>query len=189
MRALQIGLASVFAALTLVACAPPIETEEMDIFQASYSAELSRVEYLLSLGADPNFKSEEGFPCLVAALSRDRFEIAELLYDNGADIEATVPSGATIYVLFDQLLSQSVDYSAMAEEQSASPQIEEGSEEYDEAMRELEADLEDYEYVEPTVEEYYSLEHLESETWTPDSVTIQAVIDWLEEHGARRPPE
>lgn len=193
MRAMLSGTALVSAALIVTACAPPIEPEEMDIFQASYSGETSRVQTLLERGADPDFKSQEGYPSLVAALSRQNFESAELLYDYGADVNATVPSGATIYDLFDKLLSRSVDYSTLPEGQSigslASPPADELSEEEKaKALRDLEAALEDYEYVPPTADEYYSLKRLESVTWTPDSREIQPVLDWLTEHGACRRP-
>ena len=47
----------------------------------------------------------------------------------------------------------------------------------------------DYEYIKPTVEEYYSLTWFESKTRTPDSVKIQAIIDWLEDRidGCKNP--
>ena len=61
MRAMLSGTVLVCAALFVTACSPPIEPEEMDIFQASYSGETSRVQTLLERGADPDFKSQEGY--------------------------------------------------------------------------------------------------------------------------------
>lgn len=55
---------------------------------AIYWSPLVFVDELLSLGADPNYPDQTGFPALIAALSserQDQLELLELLLKSGAD--------------------------------------------------------------------------------------------------------
>jgi len=57
---------------------------------AIYHSPLPFMRSLLELGADPNYRDDNGFPSLLAALSTDReerYEIVELLLAFGANIQ------------------------------------------------------------------------------------------------------
>ncbi|MDH3417981.1 MAG: ankyrin repeat domain-containing protein [Gammaproteobacteria bacterium] len=58
---------------------------------AIYHSPLPFVRALLELGADPNYRDDSGFPCLLATLScqdrPDRHEMLDMLVAFGADIE------------------------------------------------------------------------------------------------------
>ena len=60
---------------------------------AIYWSPFSFIEELIKIGANPNYPSQGGFPCLLAVLSTDRgdkYELLKLLLDKGADIEPAV---------------------------------------------------------------------------------------------------
>lgn len=73
-------------------CLQPFELAVGDypLEYAIYWSPLPFIAELLELGADPNYPDQSGFPSLIAALSTDRTDQAEilaLLLDKGADLD------------------------------------------------------------------------------------------------------
>ena len=65
---------------------------------AVYWSSMAFIERLLSLGADPNYGDDVGFPALIAALSsgrRDALDIVKLLLDAGAELNRRGLNGWT----------------------------------------------------------------------------------------------
>lgn len=72
-------------------CRGPAAVGEIILEYAIYHSPVRFIRTLLELGADPNYGDHNGFPSLIAALTRadrtDMFEILELLLAYGADIQ------------------------------------------------------------------------------------------------------
>jgi uncharacterized protein len=71
-------------------CRGPRAVGEVILQYAIYHSPLPFVRGLLELGANPNYDTNDGFPSLLAALSNnraDRADIVELLLQFGADLQ------------------------------------------------------------------------------------------------------
>jgi ankyrin repeat protein len=71
-------------------CPGPQSVGKIVLEYAIYHGSLAFVRALLELGANPNYDTNDGFPSLLAALSNNRAEradIVELLLQFGADVQ------------------------------------------------------------------------------------------------------
>ena len=78
--------------------------------------DLAGVEAALAAGANPNEKDDRGNPVLVLATATDRYQMANLLLDKGADFYATDDFGLLPGALASQsrVLPDSVEGKALA---------------------------------------------------------------------------
>lgn len=79
-------------------CRGPRGMGEIILEYAIYHSPLPFVQELLQLGANPNYDNHAGFPSLIAALSTDRSDkaqIVELLLSHGANVGQVGHNGYT----------------------------------------------------------------------------------------------
>ena len=70
----------------------------MELWEAAWAGELEKIEKLISVGADVNYR---GFKCstpLAAASLYGHKDVVEILLKNGADLEAKTEDGQTLRV-------------------------------------------------------------------------------------------
>ncbi len=76
----------------------PLHIAEIPLEYAIYHSPIAFIQTLIDFGADPNYEGHAGFPSLIAALSTDRRDVAEilaLLLDAGAHIQQKGVNGFT----------------------------------------------------------------------------------------------
>ncbi|KAM0921248.1 hypothetical protein ACQ4PT_007123 [Festuca glaucescens] len=66
------------------------------------------VELLIRRGANPNYSKPDGFSPLHAATLRDSYDIAKLLLDNGADVNAVCQNGTVLHIAVENGISDAL---------------------------------------------------------------------------------
>lgn len=66
------------------------------------------VELLIRRGANPNYSKPDGFSPLHAATLRDSYDIAKLLLDNGADVNAVCQNGTVLHSAVENGISDAL---------------------------------------------------------------------------------
>ena len=96
------------AALVLVGCGESIP--DISIWEAAKRGDTVTAKKLLEAGADPNLKGELNTSALLIAISRGNQKTAELLIENGANVNSMHPAGSPLQAAADNNLTNIVKH-------------------------------------------------------------------------------